>query len=223
MNKLCEVVIFGASGHAKVTIDILEKSGGFKIIGLLDSNKPAGLDVLGYKVLGGLDYVSTLLKEIHDLKFFIAIGDNWLRYQVFEQLLGAHPQIEFVNAIHPASTIGRNVEMGKGIMVMAGSIVNADTFLGDFTIVNTKSSVGHDSRLQKFSSLAPNTTLGGNVDVGEFSAVSLSASIINGKKVGEHTIIGAGSLLLEDADAFSVYYGIPSKFVRPRERGDNYL
>lgn len=80
MNKLCEVVIFGASGHVKGTIDILEKAGGFKVIGLLDSNNPVGLDVLGYKFLGGLDYVSALLKEIQDLKFFIAIGCNLNRY-----------------------------------------------------------------------------------------------------------------------------------------------
>lgn len=106
---------------------------------------------------------------------------------------------------------------------MADSIVNADTFKGDFTIFNTKSSEGLDLRLQKFSSLAPNTALGGNVDVGKFSAVSLSASIINGKKLGEHTIIGADALLLMDEEAFSINYGLPAKFVRPRERVDYFL
>ncbi|MBO6534525.1 MAG: transferase, partial [Muricauda sp.] len=102
-------------------------------------------------------------------------------------------------------------------------IVNADSSLEDFTIVNTKSSVGHESIIKKFSSLAPNCTLAGNVEVGEYSAISLSTTISNGRKIGEHSVIGAGSVLIKDAEGLSVYYGIPAKLVRFREKGDRYL
>lgn len=221
--KLEKVVIFGASGHAKVIIDILEQTGDFNILGLLDSNKKEGSEILGYKILGGTGHVSELINKYPGLKFFVAIGDNWSRSNIVDELQRISPTIEFVNAIHPDSIIGKNVTLGKGIMIMAGAIINADSVIGDFTIVNTRSSVGHESVLKKFSSLAPNCTLAGNVDIGEFAAISISATVLNGRKIGKHTVIGAGSLLTKDADAFAVYYGIPSKFVRLREKGNKYL
>ena len=187
-----KIIIFGASGHAKVIIDILESSGDYKILGLLDSNKKIGSEVLGYKILGNLGNVPELLNNYSDLKFFVAIGDNWNRYRVVDELLKINSNIEFVNAIHPNSIIGKSVSLGTGIMVMAGSIINADSIIGDFSIVNTRSSVGHESILKKFSSLAPNCTLAGNVEVGEYSAISASSTILNGRKVGSHTVIGAG-------------------------------
>ncbi|MBR9853694.1 MAG: acetyltransferase [Algicola sp.] len=218
-----KVVIFGASGHAKVCIDILERSGGYKIIGLLDSLKPKGLKVFGYPILGDFTVIPDLLKNASELEFFVAIGDNWTRHQIVQKLIEIHPKSVFVNAIHPDAIIGKGVELGNGIMIMAGSIVNADSSLEDFTIVNTRSSVGHESKLKKYSSLAPNCTLAGNVVVGSFSAISISATILNGRRIGNHTIIGAGSLVVEDADDFSVCYGVPAKFVRSRERDDKYL
>ncbi|WP_228237490.1 acetyltransferase [Allomuricauda sp. M10] len=218
-----KVVIFGASGHAKVTIDILEKSGKYEIIGLLDSNKNIGPDVLGFKIWGGTDVVPELLKKFPGLKFFIAIGDNWRRSKIAQELLKIEPNIQFINAIHPSAILGKNVSLGRGIMIMAGAIINADSVIGDFTIINTKASVGHESTIMEYSSVAPNSTLGGNVTVGRYSAISISATILNGGSVGEHTVIGAGALLTKDADSFSVYYGVPAKFIRPRELGEKYL
>ncbi len=218
-----KVVIFGASGHAKVTIDILEKSGQYEIYGLLDSNKDIGPEAFGYRIFGDTEIVPELLKKDPKLKFFVAIGDNWRRYRIAKALMEIDPNINFVNAIHPNAIIGKNVTLGKGIMIMAGTIMNADSVIGDFAIVNTKSSVGHESVLSEYCSLAPNCTLGGQVTVGECSAISISATILNGRTVGEHTVIGAGSLLTKDAESFSVYYGVPARLIRPRKQGEKYL
>ena len=216
-------MIFGASGHGKVTIDILERSGVHKIIGLLDANKEQGTEVLGYPVLGGMEHVPKLFQNIPDLKFFIAIGDNWARYRVVQQLKEINPDIIFVNAIHPDAIIGKGVKLGTGIMIMAGSIVNTDSDIGNFTIVNTRSSVGHESCLLDYSSLAPNCTLAGNVEIGTFSAISMSTTILNRRKIGKHTVVGAGSLVTRDVKDHAIYYGTPAVFIRSRNEGDKYL
>ncbi|NDV42681.1 acetyltransferase [Flagellimonas sediminis] len=218
-----EVVIFGASGHGKVTIDILECMGNHEIIGFLDANKQQGTQVLGYPVFGGMEQVPELLQKKPDLKFFVAIGDNWARYNVIQQLKNINSNVSFVNAIHPNAIIGKGVKLGTGIMIMAGSIVNTDSSIGNFTIVNTRSSVGHESCLMEFSSLAPNTTLAGNVEIGAFSAISMSTTILNRRKIGEHTVVGAGSLVTKDVKDHAVYYGIPAVFIRSRNEGDKYL
>ena len=51
MNKKDKILIFGASGHAKVIIDVIEKEAKYEIVGLIDPNKDEGEEILGYKIL----------------------------------------------------------------------------------------------------------------------------------------------------------------------------
>ena len=46
------VLIFGASGHGSVVLDILEKSKEFRPVGFLDSFIKKGTKKNGYRVLG---------------------------------------------------------------------------------------------------------------------------------------------------------------------------
>ncbi len=218
-----KALIFGASGHAKVVIDILEKSETIEILGLLDSYKQIGGETLGYKILGTEEIIPKLMERYPDCKLIIAIGDNWKRYQKMKRILEIAPKIMFLSAIHPHAQIGKSVSIGRGVVIMAGVVINSDAFIEDFCIINTKASVGHDGKLQKFSSLAPNVTLGGNVNVGKYSAISMSSTVIQGVKIGYHALVGAGSLITEDCGNHSVFFGSPAKEIRKREIGESYF
>ena len=222
MNKQ-NVLIVGFSGHSKVIIDIIEKEGQYTIIGLLDAYRNVGEETLGYKIVGKEENLPNLLNEYPDTKIFIAIGDNWIRKKVSEKIISIVPKIDFATAIHPSAQIGKNVIIGKGVAIMAGAIINSETQIGDFTIINTKASIDHDSKMFNFSSLAPNATTGGNVIVGEYSAVSIGATIKHGISIGRHTVIGAGALLMNDCGDNLIMYGIPAKQIRTREIGEKYL
>src|SRR5262245_32460015 len=53
---MTKVVGFGAGGHARVVIDILNSMGGFEIVGLLDRDETLlGKYILGIPVLGDDD------------------------------------------------------------------------------------------------------------------------------------------------------------------------
>src|SRR5258707_14028947 len=54
------IVVIGASGHAKVVIDVIEKQGKYQVAGLIDSLKPAGESVYGYEILGAEDKLAAL-------------------------------------------------------------------------------------------------------------------------------------------------------------------
>lgn len=223
VNATEPVVVFGASGHAKVVIDIIEKTENKTILGLLDSFKPVGEIIGGYKVLGDEKILPSILKEHPTCSVVVAIGDNWMRSVIVEKILELTPEISFVSAIHPSACLGKDVTIGKGVTIMPGVIINCKSVIGDFTIVNTRTSIGHDVVIEKFSSLASNVTLGGNVEIGSYSAISLSATILHGKKIGAHTIIGAGSLITKDCTGLSVFYGSPARKIRVRKVGDVYL
>jgi sugar O-acyltransferase (sialic acid O-acetyltransferase NeuD family) len=218
-----KIVIIGSHGHAKVIIDIVEKQNLFSIVGLVDSNRAVGENILGYPIIGNEDDLHSLITAHNIEGCIIAVGDNWKRKLVLDKLNLKTNILEFVTAIHPSAQIGKNVTIGNGSIIMAGVIINSEANIGKFTIINTKASVGHDCFLGDFASLAPNATLGGNVRIGNFSAISMSATLIHSITVGEHSVIGAGSVVLNNIDNLKLSFGVPAKIVRERIIGEKYL
>ncbi|HTT65174.1 MAG TPA: acetyltransferase [Bryobacteraceae bacterium] len=210
------IFVIGASGHAKVVIDIVERQGQWRIAGLIDTYKSPGTALMGYAVLGPEEFLPDLMVKHGAGGAVIAIGDNRIRHQVALRVSAIAPGLAFVNAIHPAAHIGREVVLGKGVVIMAGVTINPGTRIRDFCYVNTNASVDHDNVLEPFSCVQPNAATGGNVTLGAHSVISMGAQVAPGISIGADTIIGAGSTVLHDIPDGVVAYGTPCRVIRPR-------
>ena len=64
-----------------------------------------------------------------------------------------------------------------------------------------------------------NPTIGSNVDIGA------NTCILGPIKIGEHSVIGAGSVVLEDVEPYAVYSGVPAKKIKvlPRTTGNEHF
>ena len=217
------IIIIGASGHAKVIVDIIQEEGKYHIIGLLDQNIPVNERVLGYQVLGKEEDLPNLIKK-HALKgIFLAIGDNFIRSKAATRIRETYPELPFIRAIHPNTSIAKDVSIGEGTVIMAGVSINPSTSIGSFCILNTNASLDHDSSMGDFSSLAPGVITGGDCEIGAYSAIGIGAIILHKIHIGEHTVIGAASLVNKPTESFVVAYGIPARVIRNRKAGDKYL
>jgi sugar O-acyltransferase (sialic acid O-acetyltransferase NeuD family) len=215
-------VVIGASGHAKVVLDILEQANSYRVVGLLDSFKDRGSELMGYRVLGTEEAIPAMLEAGTVSGGIVAIGHNWVRRKVVERIRALAPGFLFISAVHPSARIARDVQIGHGVAIMAGASVNPGTRIGDFCFINTNASVDHDNVLEEFSCLQPNAATGGNVRIGAFSSISMGATVIHGVAIGAHTVIGAGATVLEDVPDGVVAYGAPCRVIRTREPGDSY-
>ena len=220
MNK---IVLFGSGGHAMVIADIIEKEKLCQILGIIDSNHTLGTECSGYPILGPENELSHLIKKLDIDGGIIAIGDNWTRYLVAQNIFKMVPGFHFFNAIHPSAQIARQVTLKRGTVVMPGAIVSAGTKIGEFCIINTNSSIDHDNAIENYSSIMPNVTTGGNVRVGEFSALGMGSIILQKVQIGAHNVIGAGSVLFESTPDNSVVFGSPAVIKKTRNQGDAYL
>ena len=133
------------------------------------------------------------------------------------------PDFRFLSAIHPTVTLYKGFMVEDGVVMSAGVIVNSEAKVSEFCIINTNASLGHESVMHAFSSLSPNTTVGGNSEIGLYSAICIGATLIQNIKIGSHSVIGACSLVLKNVGDQTVAYGVPSKVIRQREIGENYL
>lgn len=214
------LVIFGAGGHAKSIIDIVERSGIGRIAGLLDGIKPAGIKVYGYEILGDQSY---LAQDASITGVIVGIGDNWLRARAVESIRSVRIDCRFVSAVHPNASVAKGATIGDGSVIMAGAVVGSDAVVGEHSVLYTLSSLDHDSLTENFVSLAPHAATGGNVRIGSFGAIAIGARIVHSASIGEHTVIGAGATVLSDIDSYSIAYGTPARVVGKRTAGERYL
>ncbi len=222
-TSLPKAVVFGASGHAKVVLDILKQQRLYEVIGLLDSYKLLGCECAGYRVFGRPSDLPALLVKYPSLGVFVAIGDNWSRASVAHEIRQLCPDIAFITAVHPSAQVASDVHVGAGSVIMAGAVANPGAHISEFCILNTRSSLDHDSTMDEFSSLGPAATTGGGVQVGAYSNIGIGATVVQEISIGAHTVIGAGAVVLRPMPDEVVAYGTPARVVRSRSRGERYL
>ncbi len=217
------IVIFGASGHARVVADAVRSGGVARVVGLIDSFHPVGPTTFGPSVLGDEHTLAKLYRQGDVAGVTIAVGDNTVRRRLTERIAEVCPGLPFFSVVHRTATVAPDVDLGPGSVVLAGAVVNPGSRLGMGCIINTRASLDHDSTMGDFASLAPGVTTGGNCTIGESTAVGIGATLVHGVSVGAHTVVGAGAVVMRPLPAEVVAYGVPARVIRDRAPGDKYL
>lgn len=194
---MATINLFGASGHAKVIMDIIEASG--NSVGRLYDDAPHFAEIHGKPVYKSSE------TEIQG-PLIISIGSNKVRNLISER----YPT-EYAKAIHPSAIVSSSAKIGEGTVVMQGSVIQSDANIGKHCIINTGASVDHECRIGDFVHISPHATLCGNVHVGEGSWIGAGATLIPGIKIGKWCTIGAGSVVIRDIPDGATAYGNPCR------------
>ena len=208
------ILILGAGGHATVVADILIQAFGagreeLRPLGFLDDDRAkVGSSILELPVVGGTGELS----DIDHSGVIVAIGDNETRAHVFAEMVSRGERI--VSAVHPNAVIAEGVQLGRGVMVCAGAVVNSASEIGDDVIVNTGARIDHHNVVGSHVHVAPGVVMGGAVTVGEGALVGLGASVLPGRTIGPWGVVGAGSVVVEDVPARATVIGVPARVVR---------
>jgi acetyltransferase EpsM len=191
--------LYGASGHAKVILDIF-KDQNIPIHGLFDDN-PLIHELQGIEVINNKE---TPLNA----PFIISIGDNELRAKLSKELI-----VEFGTAIHSSAIVSKSCTIGHGTVIMQGCIIQAESVIGNHVIINTGASVDHENVIDDHVHVSPHVTLCGNVKVGEGTHIGASAVVIPNLTIGKWCIIGAGAVVIRDVPDYSVVVGNPARTI----------
>ena len=194
--------LYGASGHARVIIEILEKNG-VKIHGLFDDNF-AIKNLLDYPVLGPPGADNSVEEEV-----IVSIGTNAIRREIVR-----NHRFNYGKAIHQNAEISIRSTIGEGSVVIGKAIINIGSKIGKHCIINTSASVDHDCIIEDFVHISPNATLCGEVTVREGTHIGGGAVIIPGVTVGKWAVVGAGSVIIRDVPDFATVVGNPGRVIK---------
>ncbi len=220
------VIIFGSGLHSKVILSEITQIKGFSVLGFVDEHINKGTIIetyknKKYKVLSNIKGVQKLLNK--NTYGIIGIGSNFIRKKVANKINKIYKNFKWITIISKNSTINGKVKIGKGSLIVSGSVINTGTNIGEHCLINTSSSIDHDNIFKNYSSTGPGVITGGNVKLGECSHLGLGSAVKHRISIGDNTIIGAKSLVLKKCNKNSIYFGIPAKKIKSKKNYSKYL
>lgn len=194
-----DIFLIGASGHAKVVMEVIESMGA-TVTALVDKTNENQY-VKNIPIIGEREFKSKG-------NVIIAIGNNATRKQL------AKNNWQYTKAKHVSALVSDSVVVGNGTVIMQGAIIQIDSTIGKHVIVNTRAQIDHDCIIHDFVHVGPGAVLCGNVSVGEGTLIGAGSVVLPGKKIGRWAIIGAGSVVTKDVEDNSVAVGNPAQVIR---------
>ena len=209
-----KVFVYGAGGHAKVVLNILDLMY-VEVAAVLDDREELdGHTLLGHTILFAPEALPDMQwKGITN--GVVAIGNNRVRAQIAENL--REMGFSLLTAVHPTAIIDPSVLIGEGTMVMAGVIINNSAIIGENVILNTGCTIDHDCRIGDHVHISPGVHLGGCVTIGDYTQVGIGASVLPNVHIGERVIVGGGAAVIRPVRDGYVAVGVPAQEIKRNE------
>lgn len=148
--------------------------------------------------------------------FLVAIGGEHGAARVRIHGFLASTGLQPITAIHPTAFVAANARLAPGCQVLAHAVVAVECELGLACIINTAASVDHEGRLGNGVHLAPGARLAGCVIVDDFAMIGTGVSVLPRVRIGKGAVVGAGAVVLNDVEPWSVVAGNPARKVSSR-------
>jgi sugar O-acyltransferase (sialic acid O-acetyltransferase NeuD family) len=149
-----------------------------------------------------------------DYYIFAAIGYKSVRTHkvLFEKI----EKLSFPIAtyISSKSLVDSSARVGVNCLILPGVNLEPNTIVEKNCFVNSGVIVCHDTIIGAHTILAAGSLIGGHVKVGESSLIGFHATVVELLTLKEETLLGAGSVLLQDSESHTMYVGIPAKSIR---------
>lgn len=204
MQKNKDIILIGAGGHAISCIDVIEKEGKFKIVGIIGTKDEVGKNILGYEVIGTDKDLTKLVKGCKNACITIGqIKDATLRLTLFNNLLKIGFSLPSIKSPH--SYISKYANLGMGTIVMHGAIINAGAVIGNNCIINTNALIEHGVKIGNNCHISTNSTVNGDVLIGDNCFIGSCSSIREGIRINNNVFVAMCSLITKDLPKNTTY------------------
>ena len=117
-----------------------------------------------------------------------------------------------------AVVTGNDVHIGRGSLIMSGTVITNHVRLGRSCVINLNCTIGHGSVLGDFVSVMPLTAISGGVRVGDGCYIGSQAFLMEGISIADNTTLGAMTGVFRDIEVpGSTFVGSPARLLKAPE------
>lgn len=214
MNK--EIYALGVGHNTPVFIDLAIDCG-YTIAGLYHyNNERTGEFDHGFQIIGSFDDLFAQ-NDLTGKNFLLTMGDSNIRESLAKRITSLGGKVPTL--IHPTAVISRFAQISpNGVYISAFSFVQADSIVGDNTVILSHVNISHTTTIGKGCFIAGCATVGAytvvedHVFIGQ-GALSISAKV---RRIGNNSYIGARSLITKDIPENVIVAGSPAKILNTK-------
>jgi len=211
------VVVMGGKGIGVIAAHVIDDLPDMQFLGFLNDGKKEGDTEGKYKKLLVVGKSDDVHNFISDKKVFVLLAYKTMKKErlMWDKLVNLDiPREKFINVIHPTAYIPTDYcEIGQGVLMAPYVQLSVDTKISDNCLLLANSFIGHDSTLDRYVSVANHATVGARVLIERGCHIGTNSTIRQGVKIGEFSIIGMGSVVLQDVPPNSIVVGNPGKVI----------
>jgi sugar O-acyltransferase (sialic acid O-acetyltransferase NeuD family) len=212
------VVLWGATGHAKVVREALRDTG-HEVVAVFDNDPecPAPFtDVpLGHGWPAFEAWHAGAASPGSCRAVVCVGGERGLDRVTLQQALAARGILP-LTVVHRTAFVADTAVVGAGGQILAQAAVCAEAVVGEGCIVNTGASVDHECRLEAGVHVCPGARLAGCVTVGRYATIYTGAVVLPRVRIGEGAVVAAGAVVTDDVPDHGCVAGVPARPVRRR-------
>ena len=203
-------MIIGAGGHGREVLDVVEAINAvkptYKMLGFLADGDGAHEPIArrAAKILGPTSLVESLGAD-----YVVAIGNPVARAAIDRRCM--LKSLVSPVLVHPAASVGSDVHLGPGSVVMAGARITTNLVAGRTLQVNVNATISHDARIGDYVTISPGCNISGNVQLGDSVYLGTGSVVMPGVRIGANTMVGAGAVVIRDLPSDVTAVGVPAK------------
>jgi serine O-acetyltransferase len=160
------------------------------------------------------DWVKAL-KSVGIGKVLVTLNNKKERLQRIDEARQAG--LKLINAIHPSAVIFDDARLRENVIIHARAVVGYLAEIYDGVIINTGAQIDHHNIVREGVTIDPGVVTGGNVTFGTCAQVHTGVVIRNRICIGRNSILGAGTVIIEDVPDNVTVVGVPGKIIKRHE------
>lgn len=207
------IILIGGGGHCISCIDVIEQTGLYQIVGILDMPGNIGQKILKYSIIGSDDDIEQMVPECPN--FMITVGQitsSSIRETIYNKIMHAGGKMPII--ISPLAYVSKYASIGEGSVIMHHTVINAGASVGTCCIINSKALIEHEAKIGDFCHISTASIVNGQAIIGNRSFIGSNSVVANNINVIENTIIAAGSQVLKNIESSGTYIGQPLHKIR---------
>lgn len=160
----------------------------------------------GCPVVAFEEIVTTFPPEDYDM--FVALSYTKINALRRDKYLAAKKfGYTMPSYISSRATVLNEGRIGENCFIFEDNTIQPFVSIGNNVVLWSGNHIGHHSIIRDHCFIASHVVISGGVDVGEQSFIGVNATLRDHIVIGERCVVGAGALMLKDAEPEGVYLG----------------
>jgi len=200
-----KVIIFGVGDFARVACFYFRHDSPIEVAAFtVDAQFLTAKELMGLPVVPWERIAESHPPSQYGL--FVAVGYSGVnknREEVFHR--GKAAGYQMITYVCSKATTWPDLTVGEGSFIFENNVIQPFVKIGSNTVLWSGNHLGHDSTVGDHVFITSHVVISGNCKVGNNTFIGVNATLRDGITIGENCVVGAGTVMLKDAAAGSVF------------------